>query len=205
MEWLAVQIHNLGLRLGVYSDAGNYTCDERPGSLGFEKVDADTYAKWGIDYLKYDNCWNDDISPKIRYPIMRDALNKSGRHIFFSMCEWGVEDPWKWAKNVGNSWRTTGDIQDFWDSFVNILDQNAPLYKYAGPGGWNDPDMLEVGNGGMTHNEYQCEFALWALMKAPLLIGCDVTRIDKGSLEILKNEEIIAINQDPLGIQGRRV
>ncbi len=116
---------------------------------------------------------------------MRDALNETGKEIFYSMCEWGQDQVWTWATPVGNSWRTTGDISDNWNSFVSILDQNEPLWQYAAPGGWNDPDMLEIGNGGMTFNEYYAEFALWALMKAPLIIGCDVTKMDAQTLEIL--------------------
>jgi alpha-galactosidase len=121
------------------------------------------------------------------------------------MCEWGVEDPATWAEKVGNSWRTTGDISDSWDSFLEILDKQYGLEKYAGPGGWNDPDMLEVGNGGMTDNEYQAHFALWALLKAPLLLGCDLNKLSKETLAIIGNEDIIAINQDILGVQGKRV
>lgn len=130
---------------------------------------------------------------------MRDALNKTGRHIYFSMCEWGVDQPWTWAQDVGNSWRTTGDISDNWDSFTKILDENVDLYKYSEIGGWNDPDMLEVGNGGMTTAEYTAHFALWSLLKAPLLIGCDLNNMSPDTLAILGNEEIIAIDQDALG------
>jgi len=136
---------------------------------------------------------------------MRDALNKSGRAIFYSMCEWGVDDPAKWAKNVGNSWRTTGDISDSWNSMISIIDKNDKWADYAGPGGWNDPDMLEVGNGGMTYDEYRTHFSLWALSKAPLLIGCDVTKKDPKTFEILMNKEVIAVDQDKLGVQGRKV
>jgi len=132
-------------------------------------------------------------------------LNKSGRSIFYSMCEWGVDDPAKWAKDVGNSWRTTGDISDSWNSMIGIIDKNDEWAQYAGPGGWNDPDMLEVGNGGMTYDEYRTHFSLWALSKAPLLIGCDVTKRDPQTFEILQNKEVIAIDQDSLGVQGRKV
>ena len=205
MKGLADYIHSKGLKFGVYSDAGFFTCQRRPGSLGYEVNDAASYASWGVDYLKYDNCYNDLSSPKKRYPPMSAALNKTGRPIFFSMCEWGVENPATWGETVGNSWRTTGDISDNWDSFVSILDQQVGLEKYSGPGHWNDPDMLEVGNGGMTFNEYQAHFALWAILKAPLLIGCDVVNISKETLDLLGNEEIIAVNQDKLGVQGSRV
>ncbi len=205
MKGLADFIHSKGLKFGVYSDAGFYTCQRRPGSLGHEESDALSYASWDVDYLKYDNCYNDLSSPKIRYPKMSAALNKTGRPIFFSMCEWGVENPATWSTNIGNSWRTTRDIVDNWSSFVSILDEQVGLEIYAGPGHWNDPDMLEVGNGGMTFHEYQAHFALWALLKAPLLIGCDVVNIAKETLDLLGNEEIIKVNQDKLGIQGKRI
>ncbi len=136
---------------------------------------------------------------------MRDALLKTGRPIFYSMCEWGQESPAEWAGDIANSWRTTGDILDNWEVFVSILDQQVGLEKYAKPGAWNDPDMLEVGNGAMKDHEYQAHFALWALLKAPLLIGCDVTNMSDATKKILSNEDIIDINQDPLGIQGRRI
>ena len=202
---LASYVHSKGLLFGMYSDAGNKTCAGRPGSLGYETNDAQTYAGWGVDYLKYDNCNNDGIDPKVRYPVMRDALNKTGRPIFFSMCEWGVEDPATWAPLVGNSWRTTGDISDNWDSMITRADQNNLWAAYAGPGGWNDPDMLEVGNGGMTTTEYETHFSLWCLMKAPLLIGADVRNMSADTLRILTNVEVIAVNQDPRGAQGRKV
>jgi len=202
---LADYAHKKGMLFGLYSDAGTKTCQGRPGSIGYEEIDARTYAQWGVDYLKYDNCYADPRIPEIRYPIMRDALNKSGRRIFYSMCEWGVDDPAKWAKDVGNSWRTTGDISDSWTSMINIIDKNNKWADYAGPGGWNDPDMLEVGNGGMTYDEYRTHFSLWALVKAPLLIGCDVTKKDPKTFEILMNKEVIAVNQDKLGVQGRKV
>jgi len=141
----------------------------------------------------------------VRYPRMRDALNTSGRAIFFSLCEWGVEDPATWAPEVGNSWRTTGDIGDNWNSMTSNLDQNDKWWKQAGPGGWNDPDMLEVGNGGMTTDEYISHFSLWCLIKSPLLIGCDVTKMSSETLSILTNKEVIALNQDPMGVQGHRV
>ncbi|KAG0564057.1 hypothetical protein M758_8G074400 [Ceratodon purpureus] len=202
---LADYVHSKGLKLGIYSDAGYYTCASQPGSLGYEVQDAQTFASWEIDYLKYDNCFTDGSKPEYRYPVMRDALNKTGRHMFFSMCEWGVDNPATWANNVGNSWRTTGDISDNWNSMVGIAELNNEWADYATPGGWNDPDMLEVGNGGMTVDEYRSHFSLWALMKAPLLIGCDVRNIGAEILEILANEEVIAVNQDPLGVQGKRI
>lgn len=202
---LANYVHSKGLLFGVYSDAGNKTCAGRPGSLGYETNDAQTYAGWGVDYLKYDNCNDNGIDPKVRYPVMRDALNKTGRPIFFSICEWGVEFPATWAPEVGNSWRTTGDIRDSWSSMITRADQNNLWAQFAGPGGWNDPDMLEVGNGGMTTTEYETHFSLWCLMKAPLLIGTDVRTMNNDTFRILTNIEVIAVNQDSKGVQGRMV
>ena len=202
---LADYVHAKGLKMGVYTDLGYETCAGRPGSLNYEAIDALTYASWKVDYVKVDNCNTDGSAPEVRYPIMSLALNESGRSIFFSMCEWGTDDPAYWAPYVGNSWRTTGDISDNWARMTSRLDDNEPLYPFAGPGGWNDPDMLEVGNGGMTNDEYQAHFSLWAFMKAPLIIGCDVTSMSNATFGILANDEVIAINQDSLGIQGRRV
>ncbi|PWZ14647.1 Alpha-galactosidase 3 [Zea mays] len=188
---LADYVHGKGLKLGIYSDAGKFTCQVRPGSLGHENDDAAIFASWGIDYLKY--------------PPMRDALNSTGRQIFYSLCEWGQYDPALWAGKVGNSWRTTDDITDTWKSMTDIADKNNKWASYAGPGGWNDPDMLEVGNGGMTLAEYRSHFSIWALMKAPLLIGCDVRNMTSETMEILSNKEVIQVNQDPLGVQGRKI
>ena len=205
MKALADYVHSKGLLFGLYSDAGFKTCAGRPGSLGFETIDAKTYAEWEVDYLKYDNCNTDGTIPEHRYPVMTKALAECGRDIFFSMCEWGVNNPAEWARSVGNSWRTTGDINDSWGSMINIAMANEKLWRRAGPGGWNDPDMLEVGNGGMTFEEYKTHFSLWCLMKAPLLIGCDLTSASAETFEILKNTEAIAVNQDGLGVQGHRV
>jgi len=202
---LADYVHSLGLKFGLYSDAGTNTCQGRPGSLGYETIDANTYASWGVDYLKYDNCFSENIPPQKRYPIMRDALNKTGRAILYSMCEWGVDNPATWAGPVGNSWRTTGDIHPTWASMLGNLDKNNLVSAFAAPGGWNDADMLEVGNPGMTNTEYIAHFSLWALIKSPLLVGADVTSISAQTLTILTAPEVIAVNQDPLGIQGRRV
>ncbi|CAN6973971.1 unnamed protein product [Brassica oleracea var. botrytis] len=203
---LSDYVHSKGLKLGIYSDAGTLTCSQTmPGSLGHEEQDAKTFASWGIDYLKYDNCQNTATSPKERYPKMSKALINSGRSIFFSLCEWGQEDPATWAGAIGNSWRTTGDIRDNWKSMTMIADQNDRWASYARPGSWNDPDMLEVGNGGMTREEYRSHFSIWALAKAPLLIGCDLRSMDKVTFELLSNKEVIAVNQDKLGIQGKKI
>ncbi|XP_042440111.1 alpha-galactosidase-like [Zingiber officinale] len=203
---LADYVHARGLKLGIYSDAGAQTCSRTmPGSLGYEDHDAKTFANWGVDYLKYDNCNSPGTSPRGRYAKMSNALQNSGRNIFFSLCEWGVDDPATWASSIGNSWRTTGDIFDSWGSMSSRADENDRWASYARPGGWNDPDMLEVGNGGMTTEEYRSHFSIWALVKAPLLIGCDVRYISSAALEILSNEEVIAVNRDSQGVQGKKV
>jgi alpha-galactosidase len=199
MAALGQYIHSKGLKYGIYSDAGFYTCQRRPGGLFYEDIDAQTYASWGVDYLKYDNCYSGSVMFQWRYNRMRDALNATGHPIYFSLCEWGQDDPWLWANNTGNSWRTTGDINDSWERVVQIIQAMIPITQYGGIGGWNDPDMLEVGNGGMTYIEYQTHFAMWAYMKAPLIIGCDVRSMSNETTTILMNSEIIAVNHDPLG------
>ncbi|KAK7386103.1 hypothetical protein VNO78_26057 [Psophocarpus tetragonolobus] len=203
---LADYVHGKGLKLGIYSDAGYFTCGTKmAGSLGHEEQDAKTFASWGVDYLKYDNCHNDGTKPVDRYPVMTRALMKAGRPIYFSLCEGGDMHPALWGYQVGNSWRTTDDIRDRWESMISKADINEVYANYARPGGWNDPDMLEVGNGGMTKNEYVVHFSLWAISKAPLIIGCDVRNMTEDTKEILSNAEVIAVNQDPLGIQGKKV
>ncbi|KAI7994540.1 Alpha-galactosidase 1 [Camellia lanceoleosa] len=203
---LADYVHSKGLKLGIYSDAGYFTCSKMmPGSLGHEEQDAKTFASWGIDYLKYDNCNTDGSRPTVRYPVMTRALMKAGRPIFFSLCEWGDLHPALWGAEVGNSWRTTNDISDSWESMVSRADMNEVYADLARPGGWNDPDMLEVGNGGMTKDEYIVHFSIWAMSKAPLLIGCDVTNATKETMEIIANKEVIAVNQDKLGVQAKKV
>jgi alpha-galactosidase len=202
---LADYAHARGLKLGIYSDSGSKTCAGRPGSYGYEEIDAKTWASWGIDYLKYDNCWVNDtmVETKPRYERMRDALAKVDRPIFFSMCEWGVDAPWYWASSVGNSWRTTGDIGDNTDSLIQIIDQSVGVSRFSGPGGWNDIDMLEVGNGGMSFEWYQLHFSFWCLLKAPLLLGFDMsTKMTPQVLDLITNTELIAISQDKLGVQG---
>ncbi|TYI04572.1 hypothetical protein ES332_A10G027900v1 [Gossypium tomentosum] len=203
---LADYVHSKGLKLGIYADAGKRTCSNKmPGSLGHEYQDTKIFAEWGVDYLKYDNCYNDGSKPQTRYAAMSRALRNAGRLILFSLCEWGQEDPAKWAGSYGHSWRTTGDINDTWASITSIADSNNIWGRYAGPGRWNDPDMLEVGNGGMNIEEYRSHFSIWALMKAPLLIGCDVRSASKETLTILGNKEVIDVNQDSLGVQGRKI
>jgi len=210
---VADYVHSQGLKFGIYSDAGTGTCENRPGSRGYEFQDARQYAAWGVDYLKYDWCNHSTQDSAASYSIMRDALAKSGRPIVFSLCEWGSTKPWLWARNVGNLWRTTGDITDKWDTgeksdnmgVLQILDLQDGLESYAGPGHWNDPDMLEVGNGGMTATEYRSHFSLWCLLAAPLMAGNDIRSMSDETRDILTNKEVIAVDQDPLGRQGRRV
>lgn len=219
IKGLADYIHSTGLKFGIYSDAGSKTCAGRPGSLGHEYQDARQYAAWGVDYLKYDWCNTTTQDAPAAYALMRAALDATGRPIVLSICEWGKAQPWLWGKRVGgNLWRATGDIQDRWEGkkewspgdccsygVVDIIDAVADLYSYAGPGHWNDPDMLEVGNGGMTDTEYRSHFSFWALLAAPLIAGNDLRTMPPEIHDILTNKEVIAINQDPLGRQGRRV
>ncbi|KAF7347050.1 Alpha-galactosidase [Mycena venus] len=235
LKHVADQIHSLGLKAnlpgfiaGIYSDAGTFTCEGHFGSLGFEEIDAATYASWGMDYLKYDNCYNEgrEGTPLIseeRYANMSRALDATGRPILFSLCNWGVDGPWNWAPTIAHSWRISGDIMDNYDRFddrcpctsvidcklpgnncamTRIIDFAAPLSEKAGPGRWNDADMLEVGNGGMTFDEYG---TMWAVIKSPLILGNDVRNMTAETLEIITNKAIIAVNQDPLGSTGIRV
>jgi alpha-galactosidase len=210
---VADYVHSKGLKFGIYSDAGTGTCQNRPGGRGYEFQDARQYAAWGVDYLKYDWCNHSTQDSLASYSIMRDALAKSGRPIVFSICEWGSTKPWLWAKDVGNLWRTTGDIVDHWskkekwggNGLIEIIDQTEGLQSYNGPGHWNDPDMLEVGNGGMTTEEYRTHFSMWCLFSAPLMAGNDLQHMSSDTHDILTNKEAIAIDQDPLGVQGNRV
>jgi len=212
MKALADYLHSKGLKFGIYSDAGAKTCGGRPGSRGREYQDALTYAQWGVDYLKYDWCNTDGLKAEGAYATMRDALFASGRPIVFSLCEWGNNKPWEWAKNVGHLWRTTGDIYNCFDcvkdhgtwkswGVLQILDMQKDLRTHAGPDHWNDPDMMEVGNG-MSANEDRAHFSLWAMLAAPLIAGNDLRKMSKETQAILTNEAVIAVNQDPLGIQG---
>ncbi|OOG58537.1 alpha-galactosidase [Rhodanobacter sp. B05] len=212
MKALGDYIHSRGLKFGIYSDAGKLTCGKRPGSLGHEYQDARTYASWGVDYLKYDWCSTYTQDAKSTYETMSDALRASGRPIVFSICEWGLSKPWLWGNGVGNMWRTTDDIYDHWEgrhgyehSVMDILDLQVGLAGYAGPGHWNDPDMLEVGNGKMSFEEYKSHFSLWAVLAAPLMAGNDLATMTPETKAILTNKEVIAIDQDPLGVQASRV
>ena len=202
---LADYVHGKGMKLGVYTDAGTLTCEKRPGSLGHELQDAKTYAAWGVDYVKIDWCHAEGLDPEVQYTKFRDALAQAGRPIVFSICNWGVKAPWTWGPATGNLWRTTGDISDTWDRMSVIGFSQNGLEKFAGPGHWNDPDMLEVGNGGMKPDEYRVHMALWALLAAPLLSGNDLRNMTSETKEMLTNSEVIAVDQDAKGVQGHRV
>ena len=229
MKALADSIHKRGLRLGIYSDAAERTCGGAVGSYGYEKIDARTFAEWGIDYLKYDYCGapEEQDSAIVRYQRMADAIQATGRDMVFAICEWGQREPWTWGPSVGGHlWRTTWDIRDTWHSKVydsghagilNVLDRQVGLEKYSGPGRWNDPDMLVVGlNGqgkssshggadGCTLEEYRSQMSLWCLLNAPLIASCDLRNMDSDIQAILTNKEAIAVNQDPLGQQAARI
>jgi alpha-galactosidase len=220
MKALADYVHSKGLKIGIYSGPGPRTCGGYLGSYQHEEQDAKTYAAWGIDYLKYDLCSYHEIMQKeapgdqvkqyqmmhAAYEKMHKALVATGRPIYFSLCQYGWDSVWKWGPTVGgNSWRTTDDIQDNYMSMSNIGFAQAGLAKYAAPGHWNDPDMLEVGNGKMKYNEYLTHMSLWAILAAPLLAGNDLSQMSAETKSILMNKDVIAIDQDSLGKQGDRV
>lgn len=216
MAALASQVHEQGLKFGIYSCAGTHTCGRQIASYANEQIDAQTFAEWGVDFLKYDFCHVPfGAHGPTLYRRMGQALRATGRPILFSACEWGVHQPWTWARGVGcHMWRTTGDIVDQWGSIVDIgFRKQAGLEQYAGPNGWNDPDMLVVGMrnrgtaaaGGCTDSEYRVHFAHWCMLAAPLMLGCDLATLDPFCLELVSNPSLIAINQDPLGVQARRV
>ena len=221
MKALGDYIHSRGLKFGIYSSPGPKTCAGFEGSYGHEEQDAQTYAAWGVDFLKYDLCGLRDVigrenlqddpaksSAMIRaaYLKMHQALEKTGRPIVYSICEYGVDDVWQWGASVGgNLWRTTDDISDSFRSMALIGFSQAGLEKFAAPGHWNDPDMLEIGNGGMNADEYRTQMSLWAMLAAPLLAGNDLSKMDDTTKSILMNKEVIAIDQDALGMQGSRL
>lgn len=212
MKALADYVHSKGLKLGIYSSPGPRTCGGYIGSYGFEEKDAKTFAEWGIDYLKYDWCGAMRIygyhrdSMQASYQKMGRALLNSGRDIVYSICQYGLENVWEWGESAGgNLWRTTGDINDTWEKIEEIGFSQNPLAPYAGPGHWNDPDMLEVGNGNLTLDENRSHFTLWCMLAAPLMAGNDLRNMSEETLDILTNKSLIAINQDPLGKQGVRV
>ncbi len=223
MKALADYVHSKGLKFGIYSSPGPKTCGGYEGSLGHEAQDAKMYAEWGVDFLKYDLCSFQDIMKKEKadhpdnphaardlmiaaYKKMGDALEATGRPILYSLCQYGVDQPWKWGPSVGaQMWRTTDDIDDSYGRMITIGFSQAGLSKYAGPGHWNDPDMLEVGNGKMTTDEYKTHMSLWVILAAPLLAGNDLSKMTDTDKSILMNKEAIAIDQDPLGKQGDRL
>lgn len=228
---LADYVHGKGLKFGIYSDAGTLTCGDKPGSFGYEQKDARLFAGWGVDYLKYDYChcpdygsMNNDYKMAIaRYKAMGDALKAAGRPIVFSICEWGPRSPWLWGREVGGQlWRTSYDVADIWDKprnesspigILTSIDVMTNLARFAGPGGWNDPDMLVIGlknsgfikGGGCTDDEYRTQMSMWCMFSAPLMLGCDLRDMSDATKSILSNKDIIAIDQDPLGKQAMRV
>ena len=199
---LADYVHAKGLLFGIYTDAGTNTCQGRPGTLSHEEQDARTYAAWGVDYVKEDWCNSRGLTAPTQYRKFHEALVATGRPIVLSICEWGSNRPWEWGPGIGHLWRTTGDIEDTWESMLRNLDLTAMHQAVAGPGGWNDPDMLEVGNGGMTDDEYRAHLALWAILAAPLMAGNDVRTVSNATRDILTNREVVAVDQDSLGTQG---
>ena len=223
MKALGDYIHSKGLKFGIYSSPGAKTCAGYEGSLGHEAQDAKLYAEWGVDYLKYDLCsFQDNMKAAesehpddpnaaknlmiAAYRKMGEALKATGSPMVYSLCQYGVDQPWKWGPELGaNMWRTTDDIDDSYGRMIAIGFSQAGLAKYAGPGHWNDPDMLEIGNGKMTENEYKTHMSLWVLLAAPLLAGNDLTKMTESDKNILMNKEAIAIDQDALGRQGDRL
>ncbi|WP_225321274.1 glycoside hydrolase family 27 protein [Rhizosphaericola mali] len=213
---LADYVHSKGLKLGIYSDAGSQTCGGRPGSRGYEFQDALMYAKWGVDYLKYDWCNTEGLKAEGAYKTITAAMKNAGKPIVLSICEWGTDSPWVWGQNVGHLWRTTGDIYNCfdciedhgtWKSFgvMQILDKQEGLRKYAGPGHWNDPDMLEIGNGALNEGEDRAHFTMWAMIAAPLIAGNDLRTMTPEVKAVLTNKNVIGINQDSLGVQGYKL
>ncbi|MBP1967882.1 NPCBM/NEW2 domain-containing protein [Paenibacillus aceris] len=222
MKALADYVHLKGLKLGLYTDVGYKTCGGRPGSRGYYDLDAQTYAEWGIDYVKVDWCYVDPDAQFLNYGPKPDAatwysefgraLENSGRGIVYSICNWGEQSPWVWGPQIGNLWRTGQDIGDAWEKgtnwfngIINAYDTAVTHSASAGPGGWNDPDMLEVGNGGATTEEYRSQFSLWSMLAAPLIAGNDLRTMSQATKDILLNKEVIAVNQDPLGVQATKI
>jgi alpha-galactosidase len=213
IKYLADYVHSKGLKFGIYTCCGTKTCGGRPGSYGYEAIDAKTYAEWGVDFIKEDWCNTDGMDTRTQYKIMSEAIKATGRHMLLSLCEWGVSSPWEWAEGTGAMWRTTSDIQDCFDcvrnwggmGWVPLLEKNVNLAPYAGPGHWNDPDMMEVGNKALTPTECRSHFSMWCMLAAPLIAGNNISTMNDTIKNILTAPEIIAIDQDPLGIQGTRI
>ena len=221
MKAVGDYIHSKGLKFGIYTDAGTKTCEGRPGIRGYEYQDLRTFASWGVDYVKDDWCFAEFQGAKASYAVVKDAILASGRPMVHSVCEWGINQPWEWAAESGHLWRTTFDIADCFDcstktlaygkevtnflGFALILDQQVGLEPHAGPGHWNDPDMLEVGNDSLNYEENKAHFSLWAILAAPLMLGNDIRNMSDDVRNILTNKEIIALDQDKLGKQGVKV
>lgn len=213
IKFLADYVHSKGLKFGIYTDLGTMTCASLPGSYGYEEIDAQTYADWGVDFIKADWCFTDGLDTRTQYKIMSDAIKATGRPMILSICEWGVTSPWEWGEGVGQMWRTTNDIQDCYDctrwwgglGWLNIMEVTGELAPFAGPGHWNDPDMLQVGNNGLTMVESRAHFSMWCMLAAPLMAGNNLAAMNDTIRDILTAPELIAINQDKLGIQGTRV
>lgn len=217
MKALADHVHRRGLKFGIYASPGSDTCamfwDQYPGrelgSLGHERQDADLFASWGVDFLKYDWCRADitsGLDPKLAFTVMRDALRATGRDIVYSISEYGDYSPWTWARGIAHLWRTTQDLQPTWTSVATVIGSQALLADHTGrPGGWNDPDMLQVGNGTLTDIENRTHFSMWTMLNAPLFVGTDLTALSVQALATLTNHEVIAIGQDFAGSQGRRI
>lgn len=209
---LADYVHSKGLKFGIYSCAGSFTCGGKPASYGYEENDAQTFADWGVDFLKYDFCFHPaGARGPESYRRMGQALRATGRPILFSLCEWGSNKPWEWGHLVGgHMWRTTGDIEDKWESMIDLANRQKGLEAYAGPNHWNDPDMMIVGmygkgnvaHGGCSTAEYRYHFGLWCMLCSPLMIGCDVRNMREEARQILLKPGFIALNQDPLGVQA---
>ncbi|KAM3088347.1 hypothetical protein ACMFMG_002400 [Clarireedia jacksonii] len=211
IAYVANQIHGMGLKFGLYGDAGTMTCAGYPGSQGHEQQDAKLLSSWGVDYWKYDNCYTPCTNGQVPqtcwtkrnseswYQLFGNALSAQSHAILYSICSWGVDSVWTWGNSVGNSWRITGDIQDTWSSVASIANTAAGISQYSVPGGFNDLDMLEIGNGGLSEAEERAHFGLWAIAKSPLIIGTNLATIKSSSLAIIKNAGIISINQDSLG------
>ncbi|MCE5300097.1 MAG: alpha-galactosidase [Spirochaetia bacterium] len=213
MKALGDYIHSRGLKYGIYTCAGTQTCGKRPGSKGYEKLDIDTYASWGVDYVKVDWCFTEGLDSKTQYKIFRDAIDACGRPMVLSICNWGVDRPWLWGRGIGGLWRTTGDFVSAWDcrldwgglGMLQVLDKQIGIEQYNGPGGWNDPDMLQVGNSGLTLEESRAHFSLWCILSAPLLAGNNLLAMEPEFKDILMNREAIEVDQDPMGKQGTRI
>jgi len=220
MKSLADYIHSKGLLFGLYTDAGEQDCDSAgPGSKGHEKLDAQTFAAWGVDFMKEDWCASEGLDAQTAYRAMSEAILETGRPMLLSVCEWGDHQPWNWAPSIATMWRTTGDNEACWDcgrdtyqkaggyprGWTLILDAQIPLARYAGPGRWNDPDMLQIGNQPMSLAESKAQFSLWAVLAAPLVAGNDVRSMSGEIRNILLNKEVIAVDQDPAGVEGTLV